>query len=57
MAGAGKTVQDGLLMSYGPDARDLNRGAASYIDRILRGAKPSELPVQGASTSAPHGCD
>jgi putative ABC transport system substrate-binding protein len=33
-------------MSYGPDGLDLVRGAASYVDRILRGAKPSELPVQ-----------
>ena len=33
-------------MSYGPDILDLIRGAASDVDRILRGAKPSELPVQ-----------
>jgi putative tryptophan/tyrosine transport system substrate-binding protein len=33
-------------MSYGPDPYDLFRRAASYIDRILRGEKPSELPVQ-----------
>jgi putative ABC transport system substrate-binding protein len=33
-------------MSYRPDGLDLVRGAASYVDRILRGAKPSELPVQ-----------
>jgi putative ABC transport system substrate-binding protein len=36
----------GGLLSYGSDQRDLFRLAASYIDRILRGAKPSELPVQ-----------
>jgi len=46
IVGAARLVQDGLLMSYGPDALDLVRGAASYIDRILRGAKPTELPVQ-----------
>ena len=33
-------------MSYGVDFSDLLRGAASYVDRILRGAKPNELPVQ-----------
>jgi putative ABC transport system substrate-binding protein len=46
MEGAGRTVHDGLLMSYGPDIFELIRGAASDIDRILRGAKPAELPVQ-----------
>ena len=34
------------MLSYGPDRVDTFRRAASYIDRILRGAKPSELPVQ-----------
>jgi putative tryptophan/tyrosine transport system substrate-binding protein len=33
-------------MNHGPDLSDLVRRASSYIDRILRGAKPSELPVQ-----------
>jgi len=36
----------GGLLSYGIDLADLLRGAATYVDRILRGAKPSELPVQ-----------
>jgi putative ABC transport system substrate-binding protein len=36
----------GGLLSYGSDQRDLFRLAATYVDRILRGAKPSELPVQ-----------
>ena len=36
----------GGLLSYGPDQADLYRRAASYVDRILRGAKPAELPVQ-----------
>ena len=33
-------------MSYGIDVADLFRGVASYVDRILKGAKPNELPVQ-----------
>jgi putative tryptophan/tyrosine transport system substrate-binding protein len=33
-------------MSYGPDTIDTTRGAASYVDRILRGEKPANLPVQ-----------
>jgi putative ABC transport system substrate-binding protein len=37
---------DGALASYGPDQVDQYRGAARYADRILRGAKPSDLPVQ-----------
>jgi putative tryptophan/tyrosine transport system substrate-binding protein len=39
-------ARDGLLISYGPDFADLYRRAAAYVDRILRGARPSELPVQ-----------
>ena len=34
------------MLSYGPDQVDISRRAASYVDRILRGAKPAELPVQ-----------
>ena len=39
-------ARDGGLLSYGPDYADLYRRAATYVDRILRGAKPAELPVQ-----------
>jgi len=39
-------ARDGGLLSYGADQVDLFRRAASYVDRVLRGAKPAELPVQ-----------
>jgi putative ABC transport system substrate-binding protein len=39
-------AKDGGLLQYGPDFRDMWRGGASYLDRILRGAKPSDLPVE-----------
>jgi putative ABC transport system substrate-binding protein len=43
---AGLYVNDGGLLSYGPDVPDQYRRAAGYVDRVLRGEKPSELPVQ-----------
>jgi putative ABC transport system substrate-binding protein len=43
---ASQFARDGGLLSYGPDLVDNFSRAASYVDRILRGAKPAELPVQ-----------
>jgi putative ABC transport system substrate-binding protein len=43
-------AESGLLLNYGPNLRDLYRGLARYVNRILRGAKPEDLPVELPST-------
>jgi len=45
-SGFGPWAREGALLSYGPDTDASTKRAAVYVDKILRGAKPSELPVE-----------
>jgi ABC-type uncharacterized transport system substrate-binding protein len=49
MFGPREHVEAGGLLSYGPDRADLYRRAAAYVDKILKGTKPADLPVQQAT--------
>ena len=49
MFGPREHIEAGGLFSYGPDRADLYHRAAGYVDRILRGARPGDLPVEQAT--------
>jgi putative ABC transport system substrate-binding protein len=46
---AREVAEAGALLSYGPSTADLFRNAAEYVDRVLKGARPADLPIRSAT--------